>query len=99
MTRYYLSFDLHNAKTEDYEELEDLLRIEFGGVEDGEQESSFKFFSVEDDLDKVRDRLRELLVPRWGENFTVCRLEDERWRRLMEQLKRMGELINYGKGE
>ena len=99
MAEYYLSFDLHNAKTEVYERLKRLLEREFERVEDGKEEYSFKFSSLVDDLEEIENKLNRLLQG-WDITFTVSRLNEEEERkqngRLEQMRERLGHLSNYG---
>ena len=47
MSRFFLSFDAHNATPETYDVIKRILNKNFTQVEDGQEESTFFFFFEE----------------------------------------------------
>lgn len=76
MSRFFLSFDAHNATPETYDEIKRILNKNFTQVKDGQEESTFCFDGEEPHVELVRRRLECLFAPPLNITFTVIDLEN-----------------------
>ncbi len=97
MARYYLSFDLHNAETRDYHELEEFLKQHFEAVENGDMASSFEITTEIEDVREIRSRLENLFKDEnWQIKFWVFYSDDQNgrlnatiWKNMIEMGKKL----------
>lgn len=104
MARYYFNFDLQDAETRDYHELEEFLKQHFEVVEDGDLASSFEITAGIEDVEEMRERLRTLFKDEdWKIKFWVCysddqkaRLSQEIWRGIIEMNRKLEAIRQRG---
>lgn len=104
MARYYFNFDLQDAETRDYQELESFLRQHFENVEDGDLASSFEITAEIEDVEEMRERLKTLFRNEdWRIKFWVCYSDDQRerlsqeiWRGIIEMNRKLEAIRQRG---
>lgn len=75
MKMYFLSFDLHGRKPEDYPELEEILKDGYGRAEKGQETSTYWLFSEKEYLGEIKNVLEEILPATWSMSYTILDTE------------------------
>lgn len=104
MAKYYFNFDLQDAKTGDYQELEEFLRQHFKDVEDGDLASSFEITAKIEDVKEMRERLKNLFKNKdWKIKFWVCYSDDQKarlslaiWKGIIEMNRKLEAIRQKG---
>lgn len=104
MARYYFNFDLQDAETKNYHELEEFLKQHFEVVEDGDLASSFEITTGIEDEKEMRKRLDDLFGDGgWDIKFWVCYSDDQKarlnqtiWKGIIELNRKLNAIQQRG---
>lgn len=72
---YFLSFDLHGRRPEDYPELEEKLNDGYGRAEKGQEASTYWLYSEIKNIREVERILKEILPESWPMSYTILNQE------------------------
>lgn len=74
---YFLSFDLHGRRPEDYPELEKILNDGYGRAERGQEASTYWLYSEIRDIKEIERILKRILPESWPMSYTILDTETE----------------------
>lgn len=75
MKKYFLSFDLHGRRPEDYPELERILNDGYDRAERGQEASTYWLYSEIEEIKKIERILNKILPKSWPMSYTILNPE------------------------